>query len=66
MKYEKLRPALPFVVDLTKNCIYCQVCGKSEQLPDDYDHAKKPKGYFDDFKAEHVECKNTWKNDKTL
>ena len=35
-KEKKLRPNNPFVIDLTKNIIYCSVCGKQETLPDDY------------------------------
>ena len=60
MNKNELRPAFPFTINLTKNIIYCEVCGKQELLPDDYNHTKKPKNYFDNFKIKHKDCIKKW------
>lgn len=62
-KEKKLRPNNPFVIDLTKNIIYCSVCGKQETLPDDYNHSLKPKNYWDKFRKSHDKCFKKYKNE---
>ena len=60
-KENSFRPAFPFTINIDKNIIYCEVCKKHKELPENYEHSKKPAGYFDSFKKKHLECKEIWK-----